>query len=73
MGRPRPRRDLPAGTPTGAEVRYRLEPALAEQLLDLIRAEAGCCPGLTFEATVTLAVSAPEEMRAAVRRVVVGG
>jgi hypothetical protein len=50
-------------TPTGAEVRYRLEPGLAERLLDLVRAEAACCPGLTFEATVVLAITAPREMR----------
>jgi hypothetical protein len=38
------------------EVRYRLEPGLAERLLELIAAEAECCPGLTFDATVTLSV-----------------
>ena len=44
-------------TPEGTEVRYRLEPGLAERLLELIAAEAECCPGLRFEATVTLVVS----------------
>ena len=44
-------------TPEGTEVRYPLEPALAERLLELIEAEAQCCPGLRFEATVTLVVS----------------
>ena len=50
-------------TPTGAELRYRLEPALAERLLDLIRTEAGCCPGLTMTATLTLTVDASQEIR----------
>ena len=43
-------------TPEGLEVRYRLEPGLAERLLELIASEAECCPGLTFEATVSLSV-----------------
>ena len=60
------------GTRDGAEVRYRLEPTVASRLLGLIQAEAACCPGLTFQATITLAISAPEEMRAAVRRVAAG-
>ena len=42
--------------PEGLEVRYRLEPGVAERLLELIAAEAECCPGLTFEATVSLSV-----------------
>ena len=46
-------------TPDGTEVRYRLEPGLAERLLELIAAEAQCCPGLRFDATVTLVVSEP--------------
>ncbi len=46
-------------TPEGTEVRYRLEPGLAERLSELIQAEAQCCPGLRFEATVTLVVSEP--------------
>ena len=46
-------------TPDGTEVRYRLEPRLAERLLELIAAEAQCCPGLRFEATVMLVVSEP--------------
>ena len=46
-------------TPEGTEVRYRLEPGLAERLLELIQAEAECCPGLRFDATVTLVVSRP--------------
>ena len=46
-------------TPEGTEVRYPLEPGLAERLLELIAAEADCCPGLRFEATVTLVVSEP--------------
>ena len=44
-------------TPEGTEVRYRLEPGLAERLLELVAAEAECCPGLRFEATVILVVS----------------
>ncbi len=44
-------------TPEGTEVRYRLQPGLAERLLELIAAEAECCPGLRFDATVTLVVS----------------
>ncbi len=36
---------------------YRLEPGVAERLLALIEAEAECCPGLRFDATVTLLVS----------------
>ena len=43
-------------TPDGLEVRYRLAPGVAERLLELIAAEAECCPGLTFEATVSLSV-----------------
>ena len=42
--------------PGGLEVRYRLEPGVAERLLELIAAEAECCPHLTFEATVSLSV-----------------
>ena len=59
-------------TDRGAEVRYRLEPGLADRLLDLIRAESVCCPGLVFEATVTVAISAPTDMRAALRDLVAG-
>ena len=44
-------------TAEGTEVRYRLEPGLAERLLELIAAEAECCPGLRFDATLTLVVS----------------
>ena len=43
-------------TPDGLEVRYRLEPGLAERLLELIAAEGECCPDLIFEATVSLSV-----------------
>jgi hypothetical protein len=44
-------------TPSGAEVRYRLDPAVAARLLDLIQSEAACCPVLTFDAGITLVVS----------------
>ena len=44
-------------TAEGTEVRYRLEPGLAERLLELIAAEAECCPSLRFDATVALVVS----------------
>ena len=44
-------------TTDGTEVRYPLDPGLAERLLELIAAEAECCPGLRFDATVTLVVS----------------
>ena len=44
-------------TPDGTEVRYPLEPGLADRLLQLIAAEAECCPGLRFDATLTLVVS----------------
>ncbi len=43
-------------TPAGVEVLYRLEPGVAERLLELIAAEGDCCPGLTFEAHVSLSV-----------------
>ncbi len=43
-------------TAEGVEVRYPLEPGLAERLLELIAAEAECCPGLRFEAVVTVSV-----------------
>ena len=59
-----------SATEGGAEVRYRLEPGLADRLLDLIRAECVCCPSLVFEATVTVAISAPPDMRAALRELV---
>ena len=60
-------------TESGAEVRYRLEPGLADRLLDLIQAESTCCPGLVFEATVTVAISAPPDIRAALRDIVAAG
>ena len=50
-------------TATGAELLYRLEPGLAERLVELVAAEAECCPGLGLVATVTLTIEAPEEMR----------
>ena len=46
-------------TATGMEAVYRLEPGLAERLLTLIEAEGDCCPGLRFEATVTVTVTGP--------------
>ena len=41
-------------TPTGAVLRYRLEPGMAEALLELLEAERQCCPSLSLEATVHL-------------------
>ncbi len=49
-------------TPTGAAIHFRLETGVAERLLDLIGAEAACCPGVAFDATVTLTVDGPEEI-----------
>ena len=49
---------------TGAIVRYRLDPWVAQTLLELLEAEGRCCPTLSFEATVTVRIEAPESMRA---------
>ena len=46
-------------TATGAEIVYRLEPGLGDRLLALVAAEAACCPSLTLEPTVALAIHAP--------------
>ena len=54
-------------TPTGAVLRYRLEPGLAEELLQLLAAELQCCPSLAFDATVSLTIEGPEETRPWVR------
>ena len=51
-------------TATGAIVRYRLDPWVAQSLLELLEAEGRCCPTLSFEATVTVRIEAPESMRA---------
>ena len=51
-------------TTTGAALRYRLDPAVAEALLELVEAERSCCPTLSFEATVTVRIDAPEDLRA---------
>lgn len=50
-------------TATGATVRYRLDPWVASTRLELLEAEGRCCPTLSFEATVTVRVEAPESMR----------
>ena len=50
-------------TATGAVVRYRLDPGVADTLLELLEAEGRCCPSLSLEATVTLRIEAPESMR----------
>lgn len=50
-------------TPTGAELRYRLDPGVAERLAALVEAEATCCPDLHLDATLTLRVDAPAAMR----------
>ncbi len=50
-------------TKTGAVLRYRLEPEVADALLELIAAERHCCPSLSFEPTVTVRIEAPETMR----------
>ncbi len=46
-------------TPDGTEVHYRLEPGVAERLLELVDAEAECCPGLRFDVSLKLVVSRP--------------
>ena len=51
-------------TATGAIVRYRLDQWVAQTLLELLEAEGRCCPTLSFEATVTVRIEAPESMRA---------
>ena len=48
----------------GAVLTYRLEPGVAETLFGLIQAERTCCPSLSIEATVTVHVEAPEDVRA---------
>jgi arsenite methyltransferase len=52
-----------APTRTGATLTYRLDQAVVEALLELIEAERRCCPDLAFEATLTVVIEAPEEMR----------
>jgi arsenite methyltransferase len=59
-------------TPTGAVVHYRLDSAVVESLLELIEAEAACCPSLSFDATVGLRIEAPEALRASVVSTFVG-
>ncbi len=51
-------------TATGAAVRYRLDEGVARTLVELVEAEGQCCPTLSFDATVTLRIDAPEPMRA---------
>lgn len=51
-------------SPAGAILSYSLEPTVTETLLGLIQAERSCCPSLSIEATVTVCVQAPEEVRA---------
>jgi arsenite methyltransferase len=51
-------------TAGGAIVRYRVDPGMAQTLLELIEAEGRCCPTLSFDATVTVRIEAPESMRA---------
>ncbi len=46
-------------TPDGTEVHYRLEPGVVERLLELVDAEAECCPGLRFDVALRLVVSRP--------------
>ncbi len=53
-------------TATGAELRFPLERAVAERLVELIGAEAACCPGLRLDATITVTISAPEGQRTTV-------
>ena len=50
-------------TATGAVMQYRLDPAVAQTLVELVEAEKRCCPSVSFEATVTLRIEAPEAMR----------
>ncbi|CAN5201131.1 hypothetical protein BH18ACT4_BH18ACT4_11190 [soil metagenome] len=50
-------------TATGALLRYRLEPGVADALLELLEAERECCPDLSFTATVALSVDAPDRLR----------
>jgi arsenite methyltransferase len=51
-------------TATGATLRYRVDPRVAQTLLELLEAEGRCCPTLSFDATVTVHIDAPESMRA---------
>ena len=53
-------------TATGAELRFPLERTVAERLVELIEAEAACCPGLVLDAAITLTISAPEGHRTTV-------
>ncbi len=50
-------------TASGAELRYRLDPAVAKTLLELIEAERHCCPSLRLEATTTVRIEAPDALR----------
>ncbi len=50
-------------TATGAVVRYRLEADAACTLVELIEAEGQCCPSVSFEATVTLRIDVPADVR----------
>ena len=51
-------------TDTGAALHYRLDHEVTKVLLELMAAERHCCPTLSFEATVTVRVDAPEDKRA---------
>ena len=50
-------------TPTGALLCFELDRTVSQTLLDLIEAERACCPSLSFQATVTVRIEAPEALR----------
>ena len=50
-------------TDTGAVLRYRLDVPVAAALVELIEAERRCCASVSFEATISLAIEAPEALR----------
>lgn len=50
-------------TLTGALLRYRLDPTVAATLAELVDAEAHCCAAVSFNATVSVTIDGPEELR----------
>ncbi len=50
-------------TENGVVLRYRLDAAVAAALVELVEAERRCCSPVSFEATVAVAIEAPEALR----------
>jgi hypothetical protein len=47
----------------GALLQYRLDPEVMRSLIELLAAEGQCCPSVTFEATVSVRITAPAPLR----------